>query len=120
VLATVIRHVLTKGLEMNIRRFVVPLFAAVLFVSSGWSMAADSHHPAETPQSDLRSPPMMDGKTMSNQMMGNHMMGGCPIVMGHLPMGNEKLTMQMDGEMMKAMGDIMLTYADRIQTPSSK
>jgi hypothetical protein len=57
---------------------------------------------------------------MGNPMMGGAMMNGCPMMMGQLPPGNEKLAMQMHGEMMKAMGDIMLKYADRIQTPSSK
>jgi Spy/CpxP family protein refolding chaperone len=37
---------------------------------------------------------------------GNSMMGGG--------------MMQMHGEMMKAIGDIMLKYADRIQTPPAK
>ncbi len=53
-------------------------------------------------------------------MGGGGMMKSCPMMMGQLPPGNEKLAMQMHGEMMKAMGDIMLRYADRIQTPPSK
>jgi hypothetical protein len=51
--------------------------------------------------------------------MGKGMMSNCPM-MGQLPPGNEKLAMQMHGEMMKAMGDIMLKYADKIQTPPAK
>jgi len=55
---------------MNARRIVVPvvvpLVAAVLLGSSGWSMAADSHHPAGTPRTDMHSQSMMGGKTMSN------------------------------------------------------
>jgi hypothetical protein len=65
-----IRHALTEGQEMNARRIVVPvvvpLVAAVLLGSSGWSMAADSHHPAGTPRTDMHSQSMMGGKTMSN------------------------------------------------------
>ena len=41
-------------------------------------------------------------------------------MMGQLPPGNEKLSMQMHGEMMQAMGEILRKYADKIQTPSSK
>jgi hypothetical protein len=52
-------------------------------------------------------------------MMGKGMMSNCPM-MAQLPPGNEKLAMQMHGEMMKAMGDIMLKYADKIQTPPAK
>jgi hypothetical protein len=47
------------------------------------------------------------------------MMGACPMMGGasHL---DPKTSMQMHGEMMKAMGDIMLKYADKIQTPPAK
>ncbi len=106
---------------MNIRRVAVPLLTVVLLAGSGWSVAAGSRDPAGS------APPSMHGQSMmmGGQMMGNHMMGsagmnGCSMTMGQLPPGNEKLEMQMHGEMMKAMGDIMLRYADRIQTPSSK
>jgi len=54
-----------------------------------------------------------------SSMMGGEMMRNCPM-MGQLPPGNEKLAMQMHGEMMKAMGDIMLKYADKIQAPAAK
>ncbi|CAJ0682996.1 MAG: hypothetical protein ACRYGJ_30380 [Janthinobacterium lividum] len=56
---------------------------------------------------------------MMGHMMDGGMMGGCPM-MGQLPPGNEKLSMQMHGEMMQAMGEILRKYADKIQTPSSK
>jgi hypothetical protein len=100
---------------MNARRLAVPLLALVLFGSgSSWSLAADSHTPTGTPQS-MHDQSMMHGQ----MMMGGGMTKDCPM-MGQLPPGNEKLAMQMHGEMMKAMGDIMLKYADRIQTPPSK
>ncbi len=51
--------------------------------------------------------------------MDGGMMGGCPM-MGQLPPGNEKLSMQMHGEMMQAMGEILRKYADKIQTSPSK
>ncbi len=62
---------------------------------------------------------MMGGSMMGGHMKGGAMMQGCPM-MGQLPPGNEKLAMQMHGEMMKAMGDIMLKYADKVQTSPSK
>jgi len=59
------------------------------------------------------------GSAMMGDGMGKGMMSNCPM-MAQLPPGNEKLAMQMHGEMMKAMGDIMLKYADKIQTPPAK
>ena len=104
---------------MNTRRLAVPLLALVLIGSSGWSVAAESHTPTGTPQSGMHDPSMMHGQMMEEPMKGGAMMKDCS-AMGQLPPGNEKLAMQMHGEMMKAMGDIMLRYADRIQTPPSK
>ncbi|KLU20500.1 hypothetical protein EOS_41060 [Caballeronia mineralivorans PML1(12)] len=90
---------------MNTKRLAfVPLTLALLSAST-WSTAATSPQPC---MSDHGSSMMSDG------MMGKGMM------MGHLPPGNEKLDMQMHGEMMKAMGDIMLKYSDKIQTPPAK
>jgi hypothetical protein len=47
------------------------------------------------------------------------MMGACPMMEGgsHI---DPKTSMQMQGEMMKAMGDIMLKYADRLDASPSK
>ncbi|MDT8840153.1 hypothetical protein ParKJ_22265 [Paraburkholderia fungorum] len=95
---------------MNTRRIAAVSLALALFGASGWSVAAS---PAQSPMHDHGSSMMGGG------MMGGGMMGSCPM-MGQLPPGNEKLAMQMHGEMMKAMGDIMLKYADRIQTPPAK
>lgn len=90
---------------MNTRRIAAVSLALALFGASGWSAAAS---PTQSPVHDH-----------GNSMMGGGMMGSCPM-MGQLPPGNEKLAMQMHGEMMKAIGDIMLKYADRIQTPPAK
>jgi hypothetical protein len=49
-------------------------------------------------------------------MMG--MMSGCPM-MGAASGANSKVMMQMHGEMMRAMGDIMIKYADKLEEPSS-
>ena len=95
---------------MNTRRIAAVSLALALFGASGWSAAAS---PTQSPMHD-------HGSSMTGGgMMGGGMMGSCPM-MGQLPPGNEKLAMQMHGEMMKAMGDIMLKYADRIQTPPAK
>ena len=51
-------------------------------------------------------------------MMGSGMMGGCPM-MGHLPPGNEKLGMRMHGEMMVAIGNILIKHADSIKSQPS-
>lgn len=100
---------------MNTRRIAAVSLALALFGASGWSAAAS---PTQSPMHDHGNS-MMGGGMMGGGMMGGGMMGSCPM-MGQLPPGNEKLVMQMHGEMMKAMGDIMLKYADRIQTPPAK
>lgn len=63
-------------------------------------------------------------------MHGDHgMMGGCPMMMGggmmgrgmgsgalpQLPPGNEKLQLQMWGEMMQKMGEIAARYASQVK-----
>lgn len=59
-----------------------------------------------------------NGKNMPmGDMMG--MMKNCPM-MAQLPPGNEKLSMQMHAEMMKAMGDILSKYADQVKVPEGK
>ena len=59
---------------------------------------------------------MMGDGMMSGGMMG--MMGSCPM-MGAAGGANSKVMMQMHGEMMRAMGDIMIKYADKLEVPSS-
>lgn len=59
-----------------------------------------------------------NGKSMPmGDMM--EMMKNCPM-MAQLPPGNEKLSMQMHAEMMKAMGDILSKYADQVKAPEGK
>jgi len=60
----------------------------------------------------------MMGKGMMGSMMGSMMNGGQ--MMAGLPPGNEKLNMQMQAEMMQAMGTIMQKYADKISIPAEK
>ncbi|MFW7342345.1 hypothetical protein V0R37_12455 [Pollutimonas sp. H1-120] len=58
----------------------------------------------------------MSGGMMNGGMMG--MVGGCPM-MGASGGKNGKVMMQMHGEMMRAMGDIMIKYADKLEPSAS-
>jgi len=59
---------------------------------------------------------MGPGVGMGPGMMG--MMGNCPMMSAEGGL-NRKAMMQMHGEMMRAMGEIMIKYADKIETPAS-
>lgn len=64
---------------------------------------------------------MNRGGMMGGGMMGSGMMGvlsGCSM-MDAASGPNGKIMMQMHGEMMRAMGDIMMKYADKLQAPPS-
>ncbi|WP_341317416.1 hypothetical protein WN982_39775 [Paraburkholderia sp. IMGN_8] len=95
---------------MHTKHLAAAVLAVALLGVSGLSAAAG------TPQSAMHD---RGSSMMGGAMMGGEMMRNCPM-MGQLPPGNEKLAMQMHGEMMKAMGDIMLKYADKIQAPAAK
>jgi hypothetical protein len=96
----------------------------------------DPHHPdtpaasAPATQPGQPAPPAggMMPMEMCHQMMMRHMMGGATMggMMG-MPMGGEgqkmdpktmAQMMEMRGEMMKAMGDIMMKHARKMQGPS--
>ena len=59
---------------------------------------------------------MMGGVAMGGSMMG--MMEGCPMAMGAGL--DRKTAMKMHGEMMRAMGDILVKYADQVQEPAAE
>jgi hypothetical protein len=59
---------------------------------------------------------MMGGDTMGGGMMG--MMSSCPMMMGAGL--DRKTAMKMHGEMMRAMGDILIKYADKIKEPTAR
>ena len=60
--------------------------------------------------------PMMGGGMMGgSSMTRGGMMGGSPM-MSHLPAGNEKLAMRIHGEMMVAIGNILIKNADSVQS----
>ena len=59
------------------------------------------------------------GSMMGGMMGMNGMMASCPMMGGAAGM-DPKTAMRMHGEMMRAMGDIMLKYADQAGTAPSK
>ena len=64
---------------------------------------------------------MAGGHGMQGGMMGNGMMGmmsACPAMVGAGL--DSKTAIQMHGEMMRAMGDILVKYADKIQSSPAK
>ena len=70
------------------------------------------------PASAQQSPPTNPGTPGETQAMPGHGMGGmsggdrmmCPMMMGMMDTRTDPRAMQMHGEMMKAMGDIMMKY----------
>ena len=86
---------------MNRNAVSVVIVAAAISVSA-WSLAADK--PAAQGMQSMQG---MHG--MQGMMSGCPMMGGS--MMPQLPPGNEKLQLQMWGEMMQKMGEIASKYA---------
>lgn len=87
---------------MNRNAVSVVIAAAAISVSA-WSLAADK--PA------AHGMPGMQG--MQGMMSGCPMMGGG--MMPQLPPGNEKLQLQMWGELMQKMGEIASKYAAQVK-----
>jgi len=76
--------------------------------------------PERMPADRGRDDQMMGGPMRGGpMMMGGQMMGGCPFA-GRLPPGNEKLAMRMHGEIMVAIGNILIENADNIQAPPAR
>lgn len=121
---------------------VIPVAVLVLGVGGGGLAAAQNASGAmsgQTQNSQSRMSQMMRGgmgdagmmngnrqsgdmpandNMMGGGMMSNGMMGSCPM-MGAGSGANSKVMMQMHGEMMRAMGDIMIKYADKLDAPAS-
>lgn len=114
---------------MNTKAMLIAPLTALLLVVSGVGLAATPGG-NDTATMPNQSSMMQDGNTsgmghmmrggmggmMGGGMMG--MMGGCPM-MGAGSGPNAKVMMQMHGEMMRAMGDIMVKYADKLEVQSS-
>ena len=87
------------------RKVIAAVIAAAVSVSA-LSLAADK--------------PAAQGMQGMQGMHGMHgMMSGCPMMGGgmlpQLPPGNEKLQLQMWGEMMQKMGEIASKYAAQVK-----
>ncbi len=90
---------------MNRNAVSIAIAAAAISVSV-WSLAADK--PAAQGMQGMQG---MHG--MQGMMSGCPMMGGG--MMPQLPPGNEKLQLQMWGEMMQKMGEIASKYAAQVK-----
>ncbi len=124
---------------MNTKKLLATTFAAVLLNAGGLALTA-AHAEASMPMQVRASSMGAEAPAYANpqqwaqggggqmgggQMgMGRGMMGGGPMgMMGDCPMMgasnglNGKVMMQMHGEMLRAMGDIMMKYADQFETP---
>jgi len=106
--------------------FVTGVLLAMLLVSPTYAQqpGTPTDHPAAsvttTTTPETAAPagmPMMD---MCRQMMGNGM--GMPMMGAGSPTDPKEKAemMQMRGEMMKAMGDIMMKHARHMQGPTPK
>jgi hypothetical protein len=103
---------------MKIRPILVSLLIAAAIGSSGLVLAASN---ALAKEQSTNRPEMGHGMKGSGMMQGDMMgmMNGCKAMMHssmapQLPPGNEKLQLQMQGEMMQKMGEILTKYADKI------
>jgi hypothetical protein len=88
------------------RKAIAAVVAAAVVSLSAWSLAADK--------------PAAQGMHGMQGMQGMHgTMSGCPMMGGgmmpQLPPGNEKLQLQMWGEMMQKMGEIASKYAAQVK-----
>ncbi len=125
---------------MNTKKLFVALLAATLLGAAGWSFAAGPGAPGEqaTPGMQGMNGAMTgnmgadgamgptSGGMMASGMMGmmgggmmGPMMGGCAPLAQASP-ANQKLAMRMRGEMMQAMGAILIKYADKFQPQPAK
>jgi hypothetical protein len=116
----------------RISAFVASALLSMLVVASAQAQQpaapSDPHHPAPAASSATPAPPASPGSKggdmpmmdMCRQMMGESM--AMPMMGGAGPADpKEKAEMlQMRGEMMKAMGDIMLKHARRMEGATSK
>lgn len=109
---------------------IVPITALLLGVGSAGVAATSSSDGSmgmkeESGMMQSGDAPRM-GHMKSGEMRGHGMMGGgmmgmmdsCPM-MGAMSGPNSKVLMQMHGEMMRAMGDILIKYADKLEMPSA-
>jgi hypothetical protein len=113
------------------RTLAIALLAAMLAAAPAMAQQPAHQHPGAPQPPASGAQPAMPGAPgqhaahhaqhmeMCRQMMGQGMMGGgmmgMPMMMGGDPKQQAEM-LAMRGEMMKAMGDIMLKYAQRAQS----
>lgn len=104
---------------MNAKLLLTTSLLALSLGTGAVAMAAGGagNDASHQPQTREHGSNMMGGMGMGG--MGGGMMGSCPMMGGNSGM-DPKTAMRMHGEMMKAMGDIMLKYADQAGTSPSK
>ncbi|GJH20219.1 hypothetical protein CBA19CS22_26775 [Caballeronia novacaledonica] len=100
---------------MNTKMVGASIVSAVLLGASAVSMAAAG---AGAGVNNSAGPSSQSREHGSMMGMGG-MMGGCPMMGGTAGM-DPKTAMKMHGEMMRAMGDIMLKYSDQAAAAPSK
>ena len=102
------------------RKAIAATAAAAVLAFSSYTLAADGDKPATPGMHGMHGMPGMMGggcPMMGSGMMGGGMMSGpMPgVAMPQLPPGNEKLQLQMWGEMMQKMGEIASKYAAQVK-----
>lgn len=104
---------------MNAKSLLTAVLLTLSLGTGAVALAATgtSNDPSHAPQTREYGSNMMGGMGMGG--MGGGMMGSCPMMGGNMSM-DPKTAMRMHGEMMKAMGDIMLKYSDQVGTSPSK
>jgi hypothetical protein len=109
------------------RKVIATTAIAAALTFSTWSLAADREKPATRGMQEMQGTQEMQGM-QGMQGMHGMMSGGCPMMgsgmaggpmsstaMLQLPPGNEKLQLQMWGEMMQRMGEIASKYAVQVK-----
>ena len=114
---------------MSSKTLVVATLTGILMSAGAWGLAAEEDAP-QARMGGTQAGCEMGGHMMGNMsgrdkgMMGGDMMSmgmtGSSPLMSQLPPGNEKLTLQMRGEMLQAIGQILIKYADKIQPMQPK
>ncbi|MCG5078528.1 hypothetical protein [Paraburkholderia tagetis] len=102
---------------MNTKFLRAAALSAFLLTASVASLAATGGGTSNYPGASAQS--REHGSMMGGMMGMDGMMGSCPMMGASMGM-DPKTAMRMHGEMMRAMGDIMLKYSDQAGTAPSK
>lgn len=102
---------------MNTKFLRAAALSGFLLAASAVSLAAAGGGSSNTPGTSAQS--HEHGSMMGGMTGMGGMMGSCPMMGASMGM-DPKTAMRMHGEMMRAMGDIMLKYSDQAGTAPSK